>query len=167
MKEHLEKDYQHVNRDIEEQASIVHDFADSRSERVPWLKRVEFPLHTAMLKDEEIWSSYKLLLKKEVDGGAEGATDPNLVRILAAAEAMLRDAYKLCSDTSLGWKMTQQRANILNEFYARALGKADGFRHFKNPSTLVMYFTTIKQLLVYYYCVVHYKDSYFTRAKPY
>ncbi|KFZ15841.1 hypothetical protein V501_02521, partial [Pseudogymnoascus sp. VKM F-4519 (FW-2642)] len=74
----LEKDYQHVNRDIEEQASIVHDFADSRSERVPWPERVEFPSHTATLKDEEIWSSYKLLPKKEVDGGAEGATDPNL-----------------------------------------------------------------------------------------
>jgi hypothetical protein len=102
----LEEDYQEVKGNIEEQASIVHGFADSRSERVPWLERVEFPSHTATLKDEEIWSSYKLLPKKEVDGGAEGATDPNLVRILAAAEAMLRDAYKLCSDTSLDQKMT-------------------------------------------------------------
>ncbi|KFY96556.1 hypothetical protein V500_02410 [Pseudogymnoascus sp. VKM F-4518 (FW-2643)] len=79
----LEEDYQDVKGDIKEQASIVHDFADSKSER-----------------DEEIWYSYKLLLKKEVDGGAEGAIDPNLVCILAAAEAMLRDAYKLCSDSS-------------------------------------------------------------------
>ncbi|KFZ22997.1 hypothetical protein V502_02522, partial [Pseudogymnoascus sp. VKM F-4520 (FW-2644)] len=118
------------------------------------------------LKDEEIWSSYKLLPKKEVDRGAEGATDPNLVRILAAAEAMLRDAYKLCSDTSPDRKMTQQRANILNEFYAGASGKADGFRHFKNPSTLVTYFTTMKQLLVYYYRVVHCEGGHFTRAKP-
>ncbi|KFZ14980.1 hypothetical protein V501_02944, partial [Pseudogymnoascus sp. VKM F-4519 (FW-2642)] len=151
-------------------------FADSRSERVPWLERVEFPSHTATLKDEEVWSSYKLLPKKEVDGGAEGAIDPNLVCILAAAEAMLRDAYKLCSDTSPDRKMTQQRANILsefyakanilNEFYAGASGKADGFQHFKNPSTLVTYFTTIKQLLVYYYCVVHCEGGHFTRAKP-
>jgi uncharacterized lipoprotein YehR (DUF1307 family) len=50
----LEEDYQDVKGDIEEQASIVHDFADSRSERVPWLERVEFPSHTATLKDEEI-----------------------------------------------------------------------------------------------------------------
>ncbi|KFY99227.1 hypothetical protein V498_00910 [Pseudogymnoascus sp. VKM F-4517 (FW-2822)] len=127
----LEEDYQDIKGDIEEQASIVHDFADSR----------------------------------EVDAGAEGATDPNLVRILGAAKAMLRDAYKLCSDTSPERKMTQQRANILNEFYARALGKADGFWHFKNPSTLVTYFTTMKQLLVYYYRVVHCEGGHFTRAK--
>lgn len=31
----LEKDYKVVKDDIEEQASIVHDFATSRSERVP------------------------------------------------------------------------------------------------------------------------------------
>ncbi|OBT41396.1 hypothetical protein VE00_09167 [Pseudogymnoascus sp. WSF 3629] len=62
--------------------------------------------------------------------------------------------------------MTQQRANILNEFYAGASGKADGFRHFKNPSTLVTYFTTMKQLLVYYYRVVHCEGGHFTRAKP-
>ncbi|KFY17364.1 hypothetical protein V492_00725 [Pseudogymnoascus sp. VKM F-4246] len=136
----LEEDYQEgVRRDIEEQASTVHDFADSRSERVPWLERVEFPSHTATLKDEEIWGLYKLPPKKEVEGGAEGATDPDLARILAAAEAMLRDAYELCSDTSPGRKMTQQQANILNEFYARASGKADGFRHFKNPSTLPLH----------------------------
>ncbi|KFX88316.1 hypothetical protein V490_07723 [Pseudogymnoascus sp. VKM F-3557] len=66
--------------------------------------------------------------KKDVNGVAEGATDPNLVRILAAAEAILRDAYKLCSDTSPDRKMTQQRANNPNEFYAVASGKADGFR---------------------------------------
>ncbi|OBT81161.1 hypothetical protein VE02_10169, partial [Pseudogymnoascus sp. 03VT05] len=161
---HLPKMKEHG--DIEEQASIVHDFADSRSERVPWLERVEFPSHTAKLKEEEIWCSYKLLPKREVDAGAEGATDPNLVRILGAAEAMLRDAYKLCSDTSPERKMTQQRANILNEFYAGASGTADGFRHFKNPSTLVTYFTTMKQLLVYYYRVVHCEGGHFTRAKP-
>ncbi|KFY12187.1 hypothetical protein V491_06882 [Pseudogymnoascus sp. VKM F-3775] len=62
--------------------------------------------------------------------------------------------------------MMQQRANILNEIYAGASGKADGFRHFKNPSTLVTYFTTMKQLLVYYYRVVHSEGGHFTRAKP-
>ncbi|KAH8749835.1 hypothetical protein BGZ57DRAFT_968312 [Hyaloscypha finlandica] len=61
--------------------------------------------------------------------------------------------------------MTQQRANILNEFYARASGKADGFRYFKNASTLVTYFTTMKQLLVYYYRVVYSEDGHFTRTK--
>jgi hypothetical protein len=61
--------------------------------------------------------------------------------------------------------MTQQRANILNEFYTRVSGRVDGFRYFKNASTLVTYFTTIKQLLVYYYRVVYYKGGYFMRAK--
>ena len=61
--------------------------------------------------------------------------------------------------------MTQQRANILNEFYTRALGKADRFQYFKNASTLVTSFTTIKQLLVYYYRVVYCEGGHFTRAK--
>ncbi|KFY26010.1 hypothetical protein V491_01503 [Pseudogymnoascus sp. VKM F-3775] len=73
------------------------------------------------------------------NGGAEGATNPNLVRILVAAEDR---------------KMTQQRANVLNESYAGASRKAEGFWYFMNPSTLVTYFTTMKQLLVYYYRVV-------------
>lgn len=62
--------------------------------------------------------------------------------------------------------MTQQRANILNEFYAGASGRADGFRYYKNPSTLVKYFTTFKQLLVYYYRVVYRESQHFTREKP-
>jgi Lhr-like helicase len=163
----LEKDYKNVKCDLEEQATVVQDIGDSRSERVPWLHDLTgFPYHMTTLKDEEIWSSYKLPPKKELDAGSENAEDPNLVRILVAAEAVLRDAYRLCSDTSPDRKMTQQRANILNEFYAGASGKADGFRYFKNASTLVTYFTTIKQLLVYYYRVVYNEDGHFTRAKP-
>ena len=87
--------------------------------------------------------------------------DPDLVRILVAAEGVLQDAYQLCSDSSPDRKMTQQRANTLNKFYAGALGRADGFRHFKNLSTLTKDFTIIKQLLVYYYCVVYSEDGYF------
>ncbi|KAF8847392.1 hypothetical protein BDZ45DRAFT_780636 [Acephala macrosclerotiorum] len=118
------------------------------------------------LKDEEIWSSYKLLPKKALDASSESAEDSSLVRILVAVEAVLRDAYRLCSDTSPDRKMTQQRANILNEFYAEALDKADGFRYFKNASTLVTYFATMKQLLMYYYRVVHCESGHFTRTKP-
>ena len=60
----------------------------------------------------------------------------------------------------------QQRANILNGFYAGASGKADRFRHFKNASTLVMYFIAMKRLLVYYYCIVYCEGGHFTRARP-
>ena len=88
--ERLEKDYKGVKDDIKEQASIVHDFGDSRSARVPWLERTAFPSHLARLKDEEIKSSYKLPPKKEVDADAK---DADLVRILAAAKAVLRDSY--------------------------------------------------------------------------
>ena len=115
------------------------------------------------MKDEEIKSSYELLPKKVAGTGAQ---DANLVQILVAAEALLRDAYNLCSDISLDRKMTQQRANILNEFYARALGKADGFQYYKNASTLVKYFTTFKQLLVYYYRVVYSEHGHFTQDDP-
>jgi superfamily II DNA helicase RecQ len=163
----LEKDYKDIKVDIEEQAGIVYDIGDSRSERVPWLHDLTgFPYHISNLKGEEIWSSYKLPPKKELDSSSENAKDPDLVRILVAAEAMLRDAYRLCSNTSPDRKMTQQRANILNEFYAGASGKADGFRYFKNASTLVTYFTTMKQLLVYYYRVIYCEDGHFTRVQP-
>jgi len=62
--------------------------------------------------------------------------------------------------------MTQQRANILDEFYTGASGRADGFREFKNPPTLTKYFTAMKQLLVYYYRVVYNEDGHFTRTQP-
>lgn len=162
----LETDYKDVKCDLEEQASVVRDFGDSQSERVPWLERTDFPSHLAELEDEEIKSSYTLPPKRVLDANAESAEDPDLVRILVAAEAVLRDAYRLCSDTLPERKMTQQRANILNEFYAGASGRSDGFRYYKKPSTLVKYFTTMKQLLVYYYRVVYHEDGHFTRAKP-
>ena len=60
-----------------------------------------------MLKNEEIWGSYKLPLKKELDAGSEHAEDPNLVRILVAVQVVLRNVYRLCSDTSPDRKMTQ------------------------------------------------------------
>jgi hypothetical protein len=66
---------------------------------------------------------------------------------MVAAEGVLRDAYQLCSDSYPERKMTEERANILNEFYTGASGRADGFQYFKNPSTLTKYFTAIKQLL--------------------
>ena len=74
--ERLEEDYKEVRDDIEEQASIVHDFGDSRSARVPWLERTAFPSHLARLKDKEIKSLYKLLLKKKVNVNTK---DTNLI----------------------------------------------------------------------------------------
>jgi hypothetical protein len=58
--------------------------------------------------------------------------------------------------------MTQQQANILSKFYAKALSKADRFWYYKNTSTLVKYFTVFKQVLVYYYRVVYCEDGHFT-----
>lgn len=43
----IEKDYEDVKANIEEQASIVYDFGDSKSERVPWLEMTAFPYHMA------------------------------------------------------------------------------------------------------------------------
>ena len=62
--------------------------------------------------------------------------------------------------------MTQQQANILNEFYTRASGKSDSFRYYKNASTLANYLRTWKQLLTYYYRVVYSEDSHFSKAFP-
>ncbi|KAE8443050.1 hypothetical protein EG329_002444 [Mollisiaceae sp. DMI_Dod_QoI] len=87
--EKLEQDYKDVKCNLEEQATVVQDIGDSRSER-----------------DEEIWSSYKLPPKKELAASSEDATDPKLVRILVAAKAVLKNAYRLCSDTSPNRKIT-------------------------------------------------------------
>lgn len=93
------------------------------------------------------------------------SVDPILDRILAAAEEMLSDAYDLCSDTSPGRRMTQQRANILNEFYCGVSDRSAGFRYFKNASMLRSYFAKTKQLLVCFYRVVHQEDGHFTREQ--
>jgi hypothetical protein len=78
--EKLERDYKNVKCDLEEQATVVQGIGDSRLERVPWLHDVTgFLYHNTTLKDEEIWSSYKLPPKKELDGGCENTKDPNLV----------------------------------------------------------------------------------------
>ena len=159
----LEEDYSCVKDDLMEQAGVVQGFGDSRSARIPWLERVAFPSHLEDLGDEEIKSSYTLPRQKEPGSDDE---DASLITILAAAEAVFRDAYELCSDSSPNRKMTQQRANILNEFYTGASGKAAGFRYRKNASTLVKYFTVGKQLLVYYYRVVHRQDGHFSRTSP-
>ncbi|KAH7248458.1 hypothetical protein B0J15DRAFT_514469 [Fusarium solani] len=126
-----------ASRDLEEQAGVVQDVGESRADRLPG-----------------------------GDGGGEGEDNSDLIRILVAAETVLRDAYKLCSDKSLERKMTQQRAKRLNEFRdagGSSSGKPDGFRSFKNESSLTSYFRRMKQLLVYYYRVVFCEDGHFTR----
>lgn len=162
----LEEDYKGAVQQIQDQAGIVQGFGDSRSERVPWLERTGFHYHLAGLQDKEIWSSYRLPLKHDFTTLAMDSTPDIPRRIISAAEEVLREAYTLCSDTSPTRKMTQQRANILNQFYSGAAGKASGFRSWKNESTLVNYFTTAKQLLLYYYRVVYCADGHFTQADP-
>jgi hypothetical protein len=158
----LEDDYRDIRGDIEEQAGIVRDFGDSRSARVPWLERLGFPSHTAGLKDDQLPRA------ATAGAGGDGGADAELVRIIQAAESVLRDAYALCSNTSPSRRMTQQRANILNEFYAGASGRSDGFQYYKNPSTLVKYFATFKKLLAYLFRVAvadeDGEDRHFTRT---
>lgn len=103
----------------------------------------------------------KRVLNGDVDENDKADVDSNLVCILNAAKAILRDAYKMCSDISPSRKIAQQRANILNAFYAGASGKSAGFRYFKNISTLRLYFAKIKQLLAYFYRVVYHQDGHF------
>ncbi|ELR06866.1 hypothetical protein GMDG_08157 [Pseudogymnoascus destructans 20631-21] len=57
--------------------------------------------------------------------------------------------------------MTYQRATILNEFYSGASGKSAAFRARKLESTLVDYFQTWTELVVYYYRVVYKEDGHF------
>ncbi|EGU73388.1 hypothetical protein FOXB_16102, partial [Fusarium oxysporum f. sp. conglutinans Fo5176] len=101
------------------------------------------------------------------DGTGRAATD--LRRILAAAEGMLRDAYRLCSDKSPERKMTQQRAKRLSNFRGEdsrlSSIKSDKFRSFKNESSLTSYFRIQKQLLAYYYRTVFRADGHFTRER--
>ncbi|KAL6407531.1 hypothetical protein AUP68_08550 [Ilyonectria robusta] len=168
----LKADLAQASCNLEEQAGIVQDEGGSQADRVPWLVHTGFPARMRGLRDAEIQSSYSLPPKKLLDlggdGGGEGEDDSDLIRILVAAEAVLRDAYKLCSDKSLERKMTQQRAKRLNEFRdagGSSNSKPGGFRSFKNESSLTSYFRRMKQLLVYYYRVAFRKDGHFTREK--
>jgi hypothetical protein len=162
--EKIEADYKKVREEIAKEASIVHDFEDSRSAWVPWLEKLAFPFHLKDLLDAEIYSSYKLPSDRELEEG--GVADPVLARIINATKSLLQEAYELYSDTSPDRKMTHQRTCILNEFYAGASGKSDVFRCHKMASSLVQYFNTWTQLIVYYYRVVYTEDGHFTQREP-
>lgn len=124
--------------------------------------------HIVGLADEEIRNSYALLSKRIFEDTDEDSSERELARILDAAKALRHDVYKLCSNSSPTCKMTQQRALILNTFYIGAATgpTAKGFRLFKQVSMLTKYFTTMKQLLAYYYRVVYRHNSHFSRTQP-
>lgn len=171
----LQGDIRAADVELEEKGGAVQDFTASRAERIPWLGRTGFAGHLKDLRDEEVKSSYTLPPKRVLDAYSRGEPvaddleredELDLVRILVAAEGVLRDAYELCSDISPARKMTQMRANILNEFYDGPKGKANGFLYFKNESTLTTYFRRMKELLAFYYRVVYRDDGHFTRQQP-
>jgi len=162
--EKAEADVRKVKEEMAEEAGIVHDFEDLRSSIVPWLQKLAFPFHLKDLKDSEIRSAIKLPSAKEL--GKDSFGDPILARIINATKSLLQDAYELCSDASPDRKMTHQRACILNEFYAGASGKSAAFRYHKLGSSLVAYFNTWTQLVIYYYRVVYSDNGHFTREQP-
>ena len=140
-------------------------------DRDPWLVTTGFATHLDGLLDAEIRSSYTLPASLEgnarLDGSSEEASDRDLRRILVAAEHTLRDAYRLCNDTSPRRQLTQQRAITLNQLRlvdARDLGATRGvpFRASKHSNTLNVYFHLTKQLLTYYYRVVYRPAGHFT-----
>ncbi|WKT53704.1 hypothetical protein QSH57_004288, partial [Fusarium oxysporum f. sp. vasinfectum] len=160
--EDLKADTIQASRDLDKEAEIVQDVEALRADRVSWLIHTGFPTHLRGLRDTEILSSYAL--PRSID-----PLDDDLRRILAAAEGMLRDAYRLCSDKSPERKMTQQRAKRLSNFRGEnsklSSIKADKFRSFKNESSLTSYFRIQKQLLAYYYRTVFRADGHFTRER--
>jgi hypothetical protein len=157
----IEQDARTIQQDVDREAAVIQDLNASRTERVPWLEKTGFPAYLAGLQDSQIKSAYKLPSK---DPAKATDNDRDLARILAAMQALLDQAYQLCNSTSPDCKMTQQRANILNEFYTGVSGKADGFRYRKDPSTLTDYFQVWQQLLAYYWRVVRTEEDYFTTA---
>jgi hypothetical protein len=149
----LRADMSQASRDLDERAGAVQGTEAARADRVPWLVRTGFPMHLQGLRDTEIQSSYSLpppgkKTPGSRDDGGEGGADTDLARILTAAEATLRDAYRLCSDTSPDRKMTQQRAKQLGEFREGGSDIRNGwsraFRSFKNESSLTSYFRRMK-----------------------
>ena len=52
-----------------------------------------FLYYNIILKDKEIWSLYKLLLKKEFNTSSKNSEDLSLVRILLITKVILRDIY--------------------------------------------------------------------------
>ncbi|KAJ9412651.1 hypothetical protein QL093DRAFT_2561487 [Fusarium oxysporum] len=126
-------DYFLASRNLDKEAEIMQDVEASQANWVPWLVYTGFPMHLQGLRDTEIISSYALPRSVDDDDNAGGDSDDNnnregeeeggagntdidLRRILAAAESILRDAYKLCSDKSPNYKIMQQHAKRLSNF---------------------------------------------------
>ncbi|KAH7189859.1 hypothetical protein DER44DRAFT_679738, partial [Fusarium oxysporum] len=179
--EELKADIIQASRDLDKEAEIVQDVEALRANRVPWLIYTGFPTHLQGLRDAEIMSSHALPRRRDDDDdgddndreeeGGAGNTDTDLRRILAAAESTLRDAYKLYSDKSPNYKITQQHTKRLINFCrddsSISSVKASKFCSFKNKLSLTSYFQIIKQLFAYYYQVVYRDDSYFIREDDY
>lgn len=182
----LRQDVKQAARDLDDKAAVVEDIGDERADREPWLVYTGFPAHLRGLSDGEIKSSFNLpkkvniLLRGEpgmrshaISGDDKvtapevgGQEEEDLQRILETADRLFRSAYKLVADRSLNRKMTHQRAQRLSDFAwgAGKKGKDTAFRPFKNESTLTTYFRRMKELLVYFYRVVHREDGHFTRG---
>ena len=164
----IRADAEEAARDKAAQAAQVEAMDCARADREPWLLRCGFPDHLRGLADGEIRSSYQLPRRNCGQKAAASPEDADLIRILEAADIYLKNAYRLCSDNSEDSMMTAQRARRLAEFYAGSTGeegKHGRFRAYKNPSTLEKYFGKAKQLLAYWYRVLHSEGGHFTRAE--
>lgn len=179
----LKDDIKAARQSLRAQGGVVRNPGDGpASEEVPWLQMTQFPHHLAGLADEDIRSSIALPSRRRrmPSGGDydddDGGDDADLVRVLAAADAVLQRAYRLCSDRTPESRMTYQRALVLSDFLGSMISRTGsapasssrsrGFRYMKRPSTLTSYFNTTKQLLAYYYRVVYREDGHFPRGSP-
>lgn len=185
----LAADAVQAKHEIDQTAMAVPDVGGERADEDSWVLQTGIGAHLRGLLDEEIQSSYTLpvgrnMLSGKIEPAAPGRRDHgelraaadddetteagDIRRITAAAEKLLREGYSLVADRSDERRMTQQRAVALSDFAwgAEKKGRDRAFRSLKNESTLTMYFRKVKQLLAYYYRVVHQAHGHFSAPPP-
>ena len=174
---------------MDEIALTVPEVSGDQADEDSWVLQTGIGAHLRGLLDDEIQSSYALPAARNMLSGkveparsfpdhdgirlVEDGEDNKAIRevedirrISAAAEKLLRDGYGLVADRSEERRMTQQRAVALSDFAwgAEKKGRDRAFRSLKNESTLTTYFRKVKQLLAYYYRVVHRPHGHFSPA---
>ncbi|PWN39823.1 P-loop containing nucleoside triphosphate hydrolase protein, partial [Ceraceosorus guamensis] len=143
----LQADKQEAERDAQEHAQRIHGFGAHHSGAVPWLQNTGIEKHVCGLHKQEIQASFALPTSK---------TEAQLERILVALEWVLRDTHTQCI-SEWSSKLTWQRKLALSHFrtveVAGTVHRA--WDPIKMPDTLTDYIRHWKQLIAYYFRIVH------------
>ncbi|KAJ6437026.1 purine-cytosine permease [Purpureocillium lavendulum] len=158
----LDEDAKVAAEDAKAEARVVEGFGSHRSAVIPWLRRTGIAGYIRGLDKAEMESSIAVP-RKGVAAAKEGAAasscggdGPELDLILECMEQLLADTHRWCFDGP-ECKLTWPRQLALSRFRTTdaVARKLRGFDPYKEPATVDTYFGYWKQLVSFYFRVVH------------